>query len=118
MPLPASLIASIISAILESASSGSTAPEVPYDTYVTQRKLPPEAGIGRMLVPTGDGTLTIDGQSMKLSPAVQFRNEKNLIVMPMSLQNPADVVYLKDRSGAVHRVWLISQAEADSLRKD
>lgn len=118
MPLPASLIASIVSAVIESASQGSTVPAAQYDTYIVKRTLPPEAKTGTMLAPTGDGTVIINGQTLKLSPVAQFRNEQNLIVMPMTVQKTTDVVYLNDGFGAVHRIWLISQAEADSLKKN
>ena len=110
MPLPASLIASIVSAVLEHASqTPSTAPQ--YDVYVTNRTLPPEAKLGVMQPPVGNGLVVIDGKSLPLAPAVQFRSQKNLIVMPMSIQDTKDVVYLADVSGAIYRVWMVSPAE-------
>ena len=119
MPIPASLVASIVSAVIETAtqSSSSAVSTKQYDMYVTKRVLPPEAKVGYMLPPPGDGTIVINGQNLKASPTVQFRNQQNLIVMSMSLQKPNDVVYINDTYGAVHRVWLITKAEADSLKK-
>ena len=38
--------------------------------------------------------------------------------MPMAIQQSSDVVYINDTFGAVHRIWLISQAEAESLKKN
>ena len=118
MPLPASLVASIISAIIESASQSAVVDPAQYDTYVTQRILPPEAKQGVMIPPPGNGTVVINGQSLVLSPVAQFRNQKNLIVMPMSIQEKKDVVYITDASSAVFRVWLISSAENSALQKN
>ncbi len=118
MPLPASLIASIVSAVIETISQGTVVSQDQYDTYVTKRALPPEVKQGVMLPPTGDGTIIIDGNSLPLSPVAQFRNDKNLIVMPMAIQRSSDVVYIYNSFGTVHRVWLISKAEAESLKKN
>ena len=118
MPLPASLIASIISAIIESASQGTATDPAQYDTYVTQRALPPQAKQGVMIPPPGNGTVVINGQSLVLSPVAQFRNQQNLIVMSMSIQEKKDVVYITDASNAVFRVWLISSAENSALQKN
>ena len=120
MPLPASLIASIVSAILETATQGSTttATEQQYDIYKMNRTLPPEAKLGVMHPPKGDGTLIINGKSLPLAPAVQFRGQNNLIVMPMTIQEDKDVVYLTNAFGAVSRVWMISKAEVAALEKD
>ena len=118
MPLPASLIASIISAIIEAAAQNSAAPATRYAIYSTTRTLPPEAKLGVMLPPPGDGSVIINGQSMTLAPTAQLRSEQNLIVMSMSIQEPKDIVYITDNSGAVYRVWMISQAEISARPKD
>ena len=118
MPLPAPLIASIISTIIETVSQYSPAPAAQYDTYLAKRALPPEAKQGVMLPPAGNGTVIIDGQSLTLSPVAQFRNQQNLIVMSMALQRPSSVVYVTDTFGAVYRIWLITQAEADSIKRN
>jgi hypothetical protein len=120
MPLPSALVASIVSAVIETVvqSSGSPVDARRYDSYVARRMLPPEAKVGLMQPPSGNGTIVIDDRRLPLSPVARFRNEKNLIVMSMSLRQPSHVVYLSDNFGNVHRVWLISQAEADSLERD
>jgi hypothetical protein len=120
MALSAPLIASIVAAVLETVvpSSGALVASRQYESYVAKRILPPEAKVGFMLPPQGDGSIVIDGQTLMLSPVARFRNSRNLIVMPMALQQPSNVVYLNDNFGAVHRVWLISQAEADSIEKN
>jgi len=118
MPLPASLVASIVSAVIETVVQSSTVSTTQYDTYIATRTLPPEVKKGFMQPPQGDGSIVINGHTLTLSPVAQFRNQQNLIVMPMALQQPSNVVYINDTFGSVHRVWLISQTEADSLTKN
>ncbi len=118
MPLPASLLASIISAILETATQGSASDPVQYETYATHRQLPPEAKLGVMLPPPGDGSVVINGQALRLAPTAQFRSQKNLIVMPMTIQDTKDVVYITDASGAIYRVWMLHPAEVEAHPKN
>ena len=118
MPLPASLIASIVSAIIETATQNSANTSAQYEIYTTQRTLPPEAKQGVMLPPPGDGTVVINGQSLTLAPVAQFRNQQNLIVMSMSIQDKKDVIYITDAYGAVFRVWMLSPSEASSYSKN
>ncbi len=119
MPLPASLVASIVSAVIETiVQSTGNVSTTQYDTYIAKRTLPPEVKQGVMQPPSGDGTVTISGSTLTLSPVAQFRNQQNLIVMPMAIQQATDVVYLNDNFGAVHRIWLISQADAASIKRN
>jgi hypothetical protein len=120
MPLPASLIASIVSAVIEAAaqSSGSTTGVQQYEYYTATRTLPPEAKLGVMFPPLGDGFVVINGTSLRLAPTAQFRSEQNLIVMPMTIQSKKDVVYLADAYGAVFRVWMLRPAEVSAHPKD
>lgn len=119
MPLPASLIASIVSAVIETVVQSASAP-VPrqtYENYIIQRKLPPEAKLGVMEPPPGNGSIIIDGQTHRLSPIAQFRNTNNLIVMPMSIQGSKDIVYVNDSYGSVYRVWMLPPAEMAAIRR-
>ncbi|MDR2451704.1 MAG: hypothetical protein LBE85_08050 [Candidatus Accumulibacter sp.] len=119
MPLSSALVASIVSAVIETVvQSAGSVDAARYDSYVAKRMLPPEARVGFMQPPPGNGTIVIDDRRLPLSPVARFRNEKNLIVMPMSLRQPSNVVYINDNFGNVHRVWLISQAQADSIERD
>ena len=121
MPLPASLIASIVSAVLEAASQTSTTTSQNtnlYDSYVVARKLPPQAKQGVMQPPAGNGRIIIDGTELALSPAAQFRNTQNLIVMPMTIQENKDILYINDTSGSVFRIWIVSQAEISAIQKN
>lgn len=118
MPLPASLVASIISAILETVSQSPASNPAQYETYAITRTLPPEAKLGVMLPPPGDGFVVINGQAQRLAPTAQFRSQKNLIVMPMTIQNPSDIVYITDASGAIYRVWMLHPAEVEAHPKN
>ena len=119
MPLPASLIASVVSAIIDAATANQNPSAAQqYDVYVTNRTLPPEAKLGVMQPPVGNGLVVINGNPLPLAPAAQFRSQQNLIVMPMSIQDSKDVVYLTDASGAIFRVWMLSPAEVSARPKN
>ena len=119
MPIPASLIASIVSAILEAATQNIGAPPPQtYENYISKHMLPPEAKLGVMLPPAGNGMVTIDGAARRLSPAAQFRNAQNLIVQPMTIQGNRDIVYINDSYGSVYRIWMLSQAELSSIQQN
>jgi hypothetical protein len=67
------------------------------------------------MTPGAAGMIWIDGKAMMLSIAAQIRNEKNLIVQPSALQQPATVRYLTDASGAIFRIWILTAAEAAAV---
>ena len=75
------------------------------------RPLPDEAKRGN-IVHIQDTMVQVDGQPMRLSAGAQIRNRDNLIIMPMSLPPGALVKYTLDRSGQIHRVWLLTPEEA------
>jgi hypothetical protein len=115
MALPPAVIASIISAVID--MTGALPDRIPqYQEYVRLQQLPPEAKYGLMQPPRGDGTVFIDNNRLRLSPALQIRNLQNLIIVPSHITQPTNVVYLNDLYGFVHRVWMITSAEAESLR--
>jgi len=111
MPLPASLIASIVSAIVEAAVQDAAPNPAQYQVYATTRTLPPEARAGVMVPPAGDGQVKIGDKVLRLAPTAQFRSQQNLIVMPMTIQDTKNVVYITDASGAVFRVWMLNPGE-------
>ncbi len=115
MDLPSTLLYTILSAIAEAAMAPAPDPLL-IETATLSRTLPPEARQGVMLPPAGDGFLTIDGRQWPLAPAAQIRSRQNLIVMPMQIENPVEVVYLTDAAGAVYRVWMLTQNEASTPR--
>lgn len=115
MSLSATLIASVVSAILEVATQPAARDPALYENYVQNRRLPPQVKYGHMQTPKGDGFIIIDDKQLQLSPVAQFRNQKNLIVMSMSIQAPSSVLYVFNTYGTVHRVWMVSEEEAEFI---
>ena len=115
MSLSATLIASVVSAILEVATQPAARDPVIYENYVLNRRLPPQVKYGKMQPPKGDGFIFVNDKQLQLSPLAQFRNQKNLIVMSMSIQDPSSVLYVFNSYGSVHRVWMISKEEAEFI---
>ncbi len=110
-PLAAAIASSLVGSVIGSALT--PAPEPSPAALV--RTMPQETRVGRMSPPVQSQMqwqVTIDGRVYPLSPGVQFRNEMNMIVTPAMIQQPAKVRYLVDAMGAVHRVWILSAAEA------
>ena len=119
MPLPTALVASVVSAVLEMTGQ-SVAPDAQsqrdFDQFIASRRLPPQVKLGIMIPPVANGQVTINDQPQPISPATQFRNRQNLIVMPMTIREKQDIVYLNDFQGNVHRVWMIGPDELEAIK--
>lgn len=113
-PIP--LIPALIGTIID----GVTGEPVPVPMQIP---LPPASqvqGYARMLpagtrfgvmAPPYQGAVLINGEQLLLSPALQIRNELNMIIIPYALQQPVSVRYLTDPLGMVSRVWILNAAE-------
>ena len=117
MVLSATLVAAAVGAIIESATLPTVRDPVRYAGYVDARTIPPDAHFGWMHPPPGNGTVLINNELFPLSPASQFRNHNNLIVMPMTIIHPTYIVYTFNMYGSVHRVWLITEKEANAIKE-
>jgi hypothetical protein len=53
----------------------------------------------------------LNGKPVQLSPGAQIRDVDNRLVLPTSLVEKADVRYLLDGAGLVHRVWIMTPLE-------
>ena len=53
----------------------------------------------------------LNGKPVQLSPGAQIRDADNRLVLPTSLVEKADVRYLLDGAGLVHRVWIMTPLE-------
>jgi hypothetical protein len=53
----------------------------------------------------------LNGKPMQLSPGAQIRDPDNRLVLPTSLVQKADVRFLLDGTGLVHRVWIMTPLE-------
>ncbi|RDE49951.1 MAG: hypothetical protein DVS81_13950 [Candidatus Accumulibacter meliphilus] len=116
MDIPAALLYTILSGIAEAALEPAPDPQLINEPTVMARMLPAKAKMGVLLPPRGDGYVTIDDQLWRLAPTAQFRNGRNLIVMPMQIQSAVEVVYLPNAAGAIHRVWMLTPSEASAPR--
>jgi hypothetical protein len=74
------------------------------------RTIPQEAKRGEIRH-LQDMLVEIDGKPQRLSPGAQIRDAHNRLVLPVSLTGKSEVKYLLDRSGMVHRVWILSAKE-------
>lgn len=105
------IVTAIIGSIVDSIGEGMMNPTPPAPAMGIIRSLPEESKIGEMQ-PPWQWQVQIDGQSYQLSPGAQIRNELNMIIPPTMVLAPVKVRYQTDISGAVHRVWILSGAEA------
>jgi hypothetical protein len=56
--------------------------------------------------------VSINGVRQRLAPGAQIRDPANRLVVPTALPAGAQVRYLVDARGQVHRVWILTPAEA------
>ena len=75
------------------------------------RTIPAEAKAGQIRH-VHDMTVSINNVQQQLSPGAQIRDPDNRIVVPTALPAGAQVKYLVDAQGQVHRVWILTPAEA------
>ncbi|MBE2259681.1 MAG: hypothetical protein H6942_13295 [Candidatus Accumulibacter sp.] len=116
MDIPAALLYTILSSLAETALAPAPDPQLINEPAAMARMLPAEAKQGVMLPPVGDGFVIIDDQRWPLAPTAQIRSRQNLIVMPVQVQAPSEVLYLPNASGAIHRVWMLTSSEASAPR--
>ena len=76
------------------------------------RTFPAAALRGEMVVSPTPPAITLDGKLERLSPGSRIRGIDNMLVMSASLVNKTAVVnYLREPSGNVHEVWILSPDE-------
>jgi hypothetical protein len=80
------------------------------------RTVPAEAKAGS-LRHLQDMIVELDGKPARLSPGAQIRDTFNRLVLPASLVDKTTVKYLKDPTGMVHRVWILSPEEVAQIPK-
>jgi hypothetical protein len=84
------------------------------------RNLPPQARLAQMGPPYGN-QVALNGKVYRLAPGSQIRDARNLIVLPMSLQDmPGEVPvrFLLDSSGEIIRIWMLTPEEQRAAEKD
>ena len=81
-------------------------------TAMAQARQIPDAAKRGNIVHVQATIVEIDGQQMHLSPSAQIRSQQDLLIVPMSLPRGALVKYTFDGTGQIHRVWVLTPAEA------
>jgi hypothetical protein len=81
------------------------------------RTIPKEAQRGEIRH-VQDMYVELNGKALQLAPGAQIRDADNRLVLPTSLVETADVRFLLDGAGLVHRVWIMTPLErAQAPRK-
>ena len=76
------------------------------------RPFPPNAVRGTMVV-TYPPIIQMDGKADRLSPGSRIRGTNNLLVLSGSIVGQSLVVnYVRNPTGEVHDVWILTDAEA------
>ena len=109
--MPDPITTAIVTSLIGSVVGGVVAPAPVEAPLGLIRTLPTESKTGEMQPPRAS-QVEISGQTYLLSPGVVVRNELNMMVMPMMVQTPVKVRFMTDPMGLVHRVWILSAAEA------
>ena len=96
------VLAALLGALLTVASFGAAAQ---FRTIPADAKRGELRHVQSMLV-------ELDGKPANLSAGAQIRDIENRIVLPASITQKTVVRYLTDPMGHLHRVWILSAAEA------
>lgn len=79
------------------------------------RQFPPTVKRGVMTV-TAPPEVLINGAVMRLSPGVRIKGPNNLLLMSAALTGQQFAVnYLVEPQGLVREIWILNQAEVDTL---
>jgi hypothetical protein len=75
------------------------------------RTFPKDAKRGELVILAAPD-IAIDSKADRLSPGARIRDAKNSLVLPGTLANqPLVVNYVRDNTGLVHNVWVLSSDE-------
>ena len=75
------------------------------------RTFPKDAKRGELIVVSAPD-IAINGRPDRLSPGVRIRDARNNLVLSGTLANQTQVVnYVRDNTGLVHNVWVLSSEE-------
>jgi hypothetical protein len=78
------------------------------------RTIPEEAQLGTIrYIETSQ--VELDGEPRSLAPGAQIRDIDNRLMLPVALPDRETVRYLLDGSGAIRRVWLLTEQEKAAL---
>jgi hypothetical protein len=109
-PITAAIVSSVIGNAIQGVANTSPAgSSVPIEGV--PRMLPENTikGVMRVFSPT---SATVDGEMKVLAPGVQIRDPFNTVVLPGMIRDAVPVRYQADMTGAISKVWILSQQEA------
>ncbi|MBI5786665.1 MAG: hypothetical protein HZA64_14525 [Rhodocyclales bacterium] len=109
-PITAAIVGSVVNSMVQEIANA-PGPTSPVPIEGVPRTLPENTIKGEMQVfsPT---SASVDGQMKMLAPGVQIRDPFNTVVLPGQIRDAVPVRYQTDMSGAISRVWILSQREA------
>ncbi|MBK9954426.1 MAG: hypothetical protein IPP18_04605 [Rhodocyclaceae bacterium] len=109
-PITSAIVSSVIGSAVQEIVNA-PGPSSPVPVAGIPRILPDDTKKGELMVasPTSG---SIDGQPVALAPGVQIRDPFNMLVLPGMIQRAVPVRYQMDVSGAIAKVWILSQQEA------
>jgi hypothetical protein len=109
-PITAAIVGSVVNSMIREVAS-LPPPSSPVPIEGVPRTLPENTLKGEMQVfsPT---SAAVDGQMKMLAPGVQIRSPFNTVVLPGEIRQAVPVRYQMDMSGAISKVWILSQQEA------
>lgn len=94
-------------------------------SHALDRPLPANAKAGELNV-SENRSLMIDGTVRQLSAGAQIRTQQNTIIQPQTLTahmrkmgyEDVPILYTVNNQGHVHRIWILTQVEADQYPLD
>jgi hypothetical protein len=109
-PITATIIGSVVGSVIQEINN-LPPPGSPVPIEGVPRMLPANTLRGEMIVfsPT---SAAVNGEMRMLAPGVQIRDPFNMVVLPGMLRQRVPVRYQTDPSGAISKVWVLSQREA------
>ena len=109
-PITAAIAATIVGNVVQEIANlpGPTAP-VPVEGI--PRMLPENAVRADMMI-LDMATASVNGQPMLMAPGVQIRDPFNMVVFPTEVRAKVPVRYQRDVTGAISKIWILSQREA------
>jgi len=81
------------------------------------RAFPPDSKLGELMAMRYP-EIRISDRTMYLSAGGQIRGKDNLIILPTMLNESGPIRYQADIMGNVHRIWLLTPAEAAQAKEE
>jgi hypothetical protein len=88
------------------------------NAQVDPQRIPPmkSSAVPAVMVVKVPPEITLDGKAERLSPGARIRARNNLLILSGALVGQLlPVRYLRDSSGLVHEVWILTEAEIAAL---